>query len=41
MAVNILVARSYMGHRKVDVHTSALVWCKLNAAFKRIRGLFA
>ncbi|MBB4301111.1 hypothetical protein GGD81_000126 [Rhodobium orientis] len=41
MALNILVARSYFGQRKINLHNTAVAWCKLTSAYKRIRRTFA
>jgi len=41
MAVNILVARSYVGVHKVDLHTSAVFWCKMSRFWKKVRNPFS
>ena len=39
MAVNILVARSYIGVDKVDVHSSAVLWCRVTGFWNGLRKL--
>lgn len=40
MSVNILVGRSYIGAEKVDVHSSAVLWCRVTGAIRRLRNMF-